>query len=355
MKSQSYHVKDIPIVFDMNAEVYDMKDMMLKTMNIHHQVYRSKIAYGDAYNKKRMTMQLSPKSFAKNCTQYQLSDNHFTLKCPLTENEEKNLLLFEKRIIKMMGKKLINGSCLKDLQEALNYFHSNLIYDEEKPFFVCKLSRENPDVEELVQSFCLYANQENKDTFVVSVMPQDACFKPNKSLFVDYEYFVEKKEGGIDNEENDNGENDNEEQEHIENGDLENGDLENGMEDYKKDDDKEYENEPILDKTQTHESQKEKEEEQRDDVKDLNDYERLKQDHKNLMKEANQRLLKLKDQQDDIKSALYKFVVNMTTLTFYEEENAANRNESVKNRERREMIMKRYFEKREALKKLLLL
>ncbi len=79
VKSQSYQFKDIPIVFDMNANVYDMKDMMLKTMNIHHQIYRSKIAYGGEQHKKRMTMQLSPKSFDKTCTQYQVSDNHFTL------------------------------------------------------------------------------------------------------------------------------------------------------------------------------------------------------------------------------------------------------------------------------------
>lgn len=343
----------------LNDKANQYKDLLIRSLSVHHHIYKSKITY----NKEKLVLRTDIKnleSIKSNHENFQITDNHLIIRCPLTTQEEKNILLFEKKIIKMMGKKLVKSECLKDYSEALNYFISHLIYIDDIPYFLCKLDRNEEDVEDIIQ----HIGFENKVQFTIYIYPIESCFKPNKSLFVDYKFSVVKHNTDEDMRIHDNEDELDENMGSEENKTNQTDEVDQVHAEEPNSEDKEDKEENCQEKDQ-------KQDEENNEGTDLNLNEERQKDqntsvtnesesnayletvekieYNEVLKLAKKELLRLKQKQDELKSLYRKYIDCSFDLVSLSESPCL----SQKDKDKKDMYAKRYEEIQSELLKII--
>ena len=283
-------------IIELNDEdtLIDTSLLTLRTISTHKGVSKAKILY----DKKKLALKFGSEYEIKRC------DKHMQLKIFLTPAEEKNLEVIEKKIKKMMGSKLKQHEIIDSLNEAYEYFQSNILSDHETNVFICKIEDNALNASN--------ASNTRQQQMNHTLSPVDVRFKPGKSMLIGYNV--------LENPCQMSDKNDNNEEESlatlISSAPVEGEDEEEGKGGEEKDEEEEEEKEEKLEENKKEEEdskmQKDAETIDRDASKIINTSDSVDFDisleYTDCIRSARNALVGLKTKEQDIKRALAKYV-----------------------------------------------
>lgn len=349
--------------FALNENV-DFQKMNLKSMSIHHNIYRSKIHYESPDGlKNKIQFILKKKNLEDVKQNLQITNHYIECKIPLEKEEEINILHLEKKNLKMMANKLVKSKCLEEIRHALDYFHSSILYINEKPYFVCKFDRSHPDIQQIIQEMCL--ESPSSDKYDIFFIPQEIRFKPSKSIYIEYTYKIErnteKKTKTKTKKEKEN-ENEYENEIECEGKNKDEDDQNNKSSEKGEGEEKEEKEEKILneennvddnilpevnfDNVENKEvSNKDFKNVMDDENKDIGD---LEEEHKKIVSLTKQALHSIEKKKKEIKKSFSKYIQNMGNKITFDAKFEDNVH-STKQKERRSLYDHRYIEEKNNL------